>query len=111
MSWKKLEPIEGGNGGCLECGYQYDVAPMEMVIAVGFGYAAVEKNGISVYDENKVCVDNWDNAWTVEIAEAEARKDPDNDWKIIMDGPLSGRTYQRHGDNLWVLVEKNIGFA
>ena len=106
MKWKKLKPIKGGHGGCGNCGFIYNIAPMEMIIAVGFGYAAVEKNGVAIYDEN-----TCENTWNVQIAEDEARKDPDNDWRIIMDGPLSGRTYQRHDNGTWVLVRKNRGFA
>jgi hypothetical protein len=79
VSFEKLEPIKGGHGGCLNCGYQFDVLPMDAVIAVGFGYAAVTKNGKEVYDESKVCRENWDSAWNTQKAEEEARKDPDND--------------------------------
>lgn len=111
MSWTKLEPIKGGHGGCMNCGYQYDTAPMDMIIAVGFGCAQVTKNGQIVYDENQVCQYDWNDAWTVLKAEEEARKEPDNDWRIIMKAPLSGRTYQRQGESNWVLVDKNNGFA
>jgi hypothetical protein len=109
--WTKKEPMQGGHGGCLHCGYQYDIAPMDMIIAVGFGCAQVTKNGRIVYDENRECKDNWDNAWTTQRAEEEALKDPDNDWQINMQAPLSGRTYQRQGDGIWALIDKNIGFA
>ena len=44
-------------------------------------------------------------------AEALAAQDPDHDWRIVLHGPLSGRTYQRHGPGQWMLVEKNEGFA
>ena len=44
-------------------------------------------------------------------AEAMAAADPDHDWQIALEGPLSGRTYQRHGPNEWALVEQNQGFA
>jgi hypothetical protein len=91
------------------CGYQYDIAPMEMIIAVGFGFAAVTQNGKTVYDEKRI--EGEEEYWTVQRAEEEAVKDPDNDWRIIMDAPLSGRTYQRQGENHWVLIDKNMGFA
>jgi hypothetical protein len=29
----------------------------------------------------------------------------------VLHGPLSGRTYQRHGPGQWMLVERNDGFA
>jgi hypothetical protein len=48
---------------------------------------------------------------TLRAAEARARKAPRHDWRIVLDGPLHGETYQRQGKNRWVLVEKNEGFA
>jgi len=38
-------------------------------------------------------------------------KDPDNDWRISLIGPMSERHYQRHGKGYWVLYEKSNGFA
>jgi hypothetical protein len=109
MSFTKLEPIKGGHGGCLCCGYQHDVLPLDALIAVGFGYAAVTKNGEDVYNENDVESNSW--FWTCERAEEEAAKDPENDWRIHLVAPLSERHYQRQGDNHWVLYEKGLGFA
>lgn len=37
--------------------------------------------------------------------------DRGRDWRIVLEGPLSGRTYQRHGAEQWALVEQNMGFA
>jgi hypothetical protein len=84
---------------------------MDMQIAVGFGWAGVQKNRETVWSENEFCQENWDNCWTVQDAENTALKDPDNDWRIIMDGPLHGETYQRQADGEWVLIKTNIGFA
>lgn len=44
-------------------------------------------------------------------AEELAAADPDHDWRIMIYGPLSGRTYQRHAPGSWVMVEQNEGFA
>ena len=107
-TWEKKQPIEGGYGGCMNCGYQYDVAPMDMRIAVGFGDALVTKDGKILYDENNIEDENA--FWTTQNAEDLARKDPDHDWRIVLNAPLSGRTYQRHGDDQWMLIEKNMGF-
>ena len=105
-----MKPIKGGIGGCLNCGYQHAVLPTTVVIAVGFGYAAVTKNGEELYVEPD---DENDSVkyWTVQDAENLAIQDPDNDWRIHLVAPLSERHYQRQGDNLWVLYEKGIGFA
>lgn len=107
MSFKKLQAIEGGSGGCSCCGYQYQHLPLNSLIAVGFGHAAVTKNNKPVYDE----MDAGENYWTAQDAENEAQKDPDNDWRIHLVAPLSERHYQRQGDGLWVLYKKGIGFA
>lgn len=109
MSWEKLKPIKGGLGGCGNCGYQYDVAPEGMWIAVGFGVAQVTKNGKVIYDENSI--ENEEDIWQLEDAEREAQKDEDNDWRIHLVAPLSERHYQRQGTMNWVLYEKGQGFA
>ena len=112
-NWTKLPPIKGGFGGCLHCGYQYDEAPMDMVIAVGLGYAAVTKDGEEVYNECNIPDDvpySDEAFWKVSKAEEMAKSDPDHDWRIILDAPLSMREYQRQ-DGKWMLVKKGIGFA
>lgn len=51
MSFHKMEPIKGGPGGCVNCGYQRETLPMDSLLAVGFGSTTVEKNGEVVYRE------------------------------------------------------------
>lgn len=97
MSWRRLEAVRD------------DPAPPWMPIAVGFGQSLVTMDGLVVYDGEKV-LDRGGKPWDVEAVEMIAARDPDHDWRIIMDGPLSGETYQRQGDQ-WVLVDKNRGFA
>lgn len=116
--WKMERPIEGGNGGCLHCGYQHDILPMDSIIAVGFGMACLTKNGECVFDEqqgfNPKFVDKQlpeGEYLTVGEAEKIAIKDPDNDWRIYLHAPLSDREYQRQGDLRWVLYKKGMGFA
>lgn len=110
MEWTKLEPIKATARGCLNCGTLVEKASMEMLIAVGFGDAHVERDGEIIYDELDCQMDS-DKLWTVQDAENEALKDPDHDWRVVLDGPLRGRTFQRHGDGEWVLVAENNGFA
>lgn len=43
-------------------------------------------------------------------AEEIAKNDPDHDWRIVLEGQLSGRTYQRHEPGKWALVKQNKGF-
>ena len=108
-AWTKLPPIEAHYSGCLNCGPCPAQFPTYAVIAVGFGYAALHKDGEPVWSELNDVTD--DELMTCADAEAMASKDPDHDWRIVLHGPLSGRTYQRHGPSEWMLVEKNEGFA
>ena len=110
MSFEKLPGIEGGHGGCLHCGYQYDVLPMGCIIAVGFGYASLTKNGAEIYEEPNN-PESEDEIMTAQQAEDLAKQDPDHDWRIHLVAPLSERHYQRQGDAQWVLYEKGQGFA
>jgi len=112
VSFTKLEPIKGGHGGCLNCGYQHDILPMNALVAVGFGIATVTKNDKVIYDENDLPGDATEEVyWTCQKSEDEARKDPDNDWRIHLIAPLSERHYQRQGEDHWVLYKKGTGFA
>lgn len=40
-----------------------------------------------------------------------ARREPDCDWRLSVEGPMYGVVYQRHGRNEWVAVERLDGFA
>ena len=109
--FEKMEPIKGGHGGCLHCGYQHEVLPMKTLIAVGFGVATVKKNDETVYSEEEYEHERIEKLWTAQDAEDAARKEPDADWRIHLIAPLSERHYQRQGENYWVLYEKGKGFA
>mgnify|MGYP003443441581 CR=1 FL=1 len=100
--------IKGGNHACSHCGVISDTFSPDDVITVGFGSAALYCNGAELYSEP------YDEQQFMTGAQAEqlaAKSDPDNDWRITIYGPLSGRTYQRHSPNQWVLIEQNEGFA
>lgn len=107
--WTKQPAIEGKMGGCLNCGVRPSFFPADGVIAVGFGYAALHRDGDVVWAESPETEE--DDLMTGARAEALAAADPDHDWQIVLHGPLSGRTYQRHGPNEWALIEQNQGFA
>lgn len=106
MIFGKMTPIKGGPGGCPCCGSAHEVLPMDAVLAVGFGVTTVEKNGEVVYSEGKK-----KDYWSAQDAENLAVQDPDNDWRIHFNGPLSDRHYQRQGEGHWVLYERGMGFA
>lgn len=107
--WKKLDPIIPKQRGCVTCGTLVQEATMDMLIGVGFGDAHVERDGEIIYQED--CGDTMQKLWTFQDAENEALKDPDHDWRVVLFGPLRGRTFQRHGEGKWVLVEENGGFV
>ena len=108
MTWTKLPAIEGTFGGCLNCGPRPSFFPADGVIAVGFGCAVLMRDGRTVYAEPQ---DGEDDYMTGHQAEELAKADPDHDWKIVLEAPLSARTYQRHGPGEWALVEQGPGFA
>lgn len=110
--WKKLPQIKKGelHVGCLNCSTAQYTADMSKIITVGFGSAVCTKDGELVFDGERYA-DEHGTYLTFEDAEHEASKDPDHDWRVIMDGPLHGETYQRHGHRKWVCVESNEGFA
>lgn len=82
--------------------------PLERHIAVGFGYAALERDGVPVWSEDE-CDDG--SPITVAQAESMAALDPEHDWRISFQGPLQGAVFQRQGRGQWYLIEKNEGFA
>lgn len=106
----KLPAFQGEtHQGCMNCRKAGHLAPMDMLVGVGFGQAQLLKDGVVMYDEINVTDD--DGYLSVEGAEAMAAVDPDHDWRIVINAPLHGETYQRHGKAQWVLVDSNRGFA
>ncbi len=104
-----MQPIEGGHGSCLHCGYQCSILPLEpgYMISVGFGYAALTRDGEEIFREK----DNFEDCLSYLDAEKMAAEDQDHDWRIHLVAPLSERHYQRQGEKMWVLYEKGQGFA
>ena len=112
MKWTKLPPVESGNihRGCACCSSASEIAPLEMMIAIGFGSAFVTKDDEQIYD-GEADYQNNNEPKCVRDIEAMARLDPDHDWRITKYGFLHGETFQRHGEDAWVCVESNMGFA
>lgn len=103
-----LPAVKGGITGCLNCGVANDTLPLDALIAVGFGDAHVSCDGEIIYQEPMRA---GSRLRTLRTFENKAAKDPDHDWRVVLDGPLHGETYQRQGPAHWVLVERNQGFA
>lgn len=108
MNFTKLPVIEGNAGGCACCPPARTQLCAATRIAVGFGYAALTKDGDVIWQEQG---QDWEDCMTVAQAEELAAADPDHDWRIELYGPLRGRLYQRQGDGQWMLVQQNEGFA
>ncbi len=106
--WKVLPPHEGPiHQGCLNCPPVERVAPLNMLVAVGFGYAAVLRGSREVFREGP---DDTEYHTLVEFEEM-AKADPEHSWRVILDAPLCYREYQRQGDGNWVLIKSGMGFA
>lgn len=110
VTWEKKPAFTGTiHHGCLNCGGTEEIAPLTMVVAVGFGVACVTRDGEDVWREQG---DLDEEAFhDVAYFEALAAADPDHDWQIDLQGPMRGRTYQRHDVGKWVLIDSNAGFA
>ena len=94
----------------MNCGPRPSFFPPTGVIAVGFGYAGLHRDGERLYTEPDEA-ESEDEYMPGAKAEELAAADPDHDWRIVLESPLSGRTYQRHGAGEWALIEQNQGFA
>ena len=106
--WEKKPPIKAKMIGCALAPI-HDVAPMDEIIAVGFGDAHVEKDGETIYREPTEYEEQ--DFWTFQDAENEALKDPDHDWRVVLYAPLRGRVFQRQEPGKWYLIEEDQGFA
>lgn len=112
-----LPPLDGRTNPCLCCPPIPSQLPLDALIAVGFGAAILSKDGEPIYIEGQGGVHDLASAFTryhdmtVEQAEIIALSDESADWRITLHGPFHGETYQRHGKEKWLLVEKVDGFA
>ncbi len=101
--------VEGGPNPCANCPPIPTQAPMHKLICVGFGCAELQRDGQCVLDGE--ALSHEDRPPTFADAEILAVADPDHDWRVVLQGPLHGETYQRQGVEMWVLIERNAGFA
>ncbi len=113
MRHEHKPPIEGGPNPCPHCPPIPTQAQMDKMICVGFGEATLCRDGEVVIDASEAfsTAKGWDEIPTFATAERIAATDPGHDWTIRLHGPLHGETYQRQGEGVWILVERNKGFA
>jgi hypothetical protein len=82
--------------------------PLESVIGVGLGYAALTRDGLPLYEQDER---EFDDLMTVSQAETLARLDPNRDWRIHLVALLDDRHYRRVGDGRWRLYRRGYGLS
>jgi len=89
--------------------------PLNTRLEQSFGGAHITKNGkVFFFPDiwNKGTIQAYaKKCKTLQWVENQARKSPNNDWRLIFANPLWGAVYQRQGKNNWILVKRNNGFA
>jgi hypothetical protein len=78
----------------------------EAVIGVGIGYAALTRDGETVYEEDRA-----HDLMTVAQAERLAQREPDHDWRIHLVAQLEDRHYRRERPGRWVIYERGYGMS
>lgn len=109
MPFTKEEPVEQMFHGSLTTGFKPKTLPMDTVLYQGMGGYHVTKNGEVFYQPEHG--EDWEDFKKLSEIEMEARKDPDNDWRVHLMLPLREAVYQRHGKDKWVAIETGKGFA
>lgn len=80
----------------------------EALIGVGMGYAALTRDGETVYEEDRT---GQRALMTVAQAERLAQREPDRDWRIHLVAQLDDRHYRREGAGRWVIYERGYGMS
>jgi len=79
----------------------------EALIGVGIGYAALTRDGETVYEEDS----KQQESMTVAQAERLAVREPQRDWRIHLVAQLEDRHYRREATGVWVLYERGYGLS
>jgi hypothetical protein len=80
----------------------------DALIGVGIGYAALTRDGETVYEEGG---GQQRDMMTVAQAERLAKREPERDWRIHLVAQLEDRHYRREGAGVWVLYERGYGIS
>jgi hypothetical protein len=80
----------------------------EAPIGVGIGYAALTRDGETVYEEDHT---GERDPMTVAQAEWLAQREPDREWRIHLVALLEDRHYRREGAGRWVIYERGYGIS
>lgn len=108
-SWFRPAKEKGIHHGCLCCGGTVTKLSMRTRLYNGFGGWTIVKDGTLFFMEDTH--KEYYEAPTLLKFEKLAREEPESEWVAELYLPLRGATYQRHGYNMWVLIDSNPGFA
>jgi hypothetical protein len=81
---------------------------MDTVLYQGFGGYHAEHDGKVVYWPRSDL--EWDKFKTVAHIERKARRNAKGIWRIVLNNPLRGATWERRRGK-WHLIKTNNGFA
>jgi hypothetical protein len=95
---------------CAHCPQTEEKLDPQTIFYYGFGGYHVEKDGKLFYRGN-VESENPDDWKTLAEIELLAKESPDAHWKVILNNPLRGATWERALNGDWILTETNNGFA
>ena len=98
----------GRLGGCPTCPSTLDILEMDTVLYQGFGGYHVEKDGVIFYHPDSDL--KWEDYKTLADIEKIAKTTTKSKWKVILNNPLRGATWERYGGK-WRIIEHNNGFA
>jgi hypothetical protein len=85
-----------------------DFLSLGAVIGVGFGFAALTRDGKVVYEERD---ETPEQVMTVADAERLAQESEDRDWRIHLVATLDDRHYKRIGTGKWQLYKRGYGLS
>ena len=106
-AWKPIEPTATAVGStCLNCpprprrlNWRYNPHP-------GFGVVSLLRDGVFVASsQEKRCL------WTMRLWREMANADPEHEWAIQIESPMTGVRYTRQSDHEWIATHRNPGFA
>lgn len=98
------------HGGCLNCPQTEEMLDLDTVLYNGFGGYKVTKNSKTFYEADPSVELPWEKYWKLSKIEKIAQNQRGK-WRVILNNPLRGATWERKGKNKWVLIESNQGFA
>ena len=103
----KQPALKAVRSGCFNCPPRATKLDMKADIHPGFGIVVLQRDGEELEQDlwGGILVEHYENR-------ADAA-DPENehDWRLYVDGPMSGVVYQRHAPGEWHAIEQLPGFA